>query len=88
MTHSPRFLKKRITQAVASLTAALAAAGTFVEARCFLCAYREAVPCIFFVMFGLFSLSVMFGLELDIPKRDILGKPEYDRGEAEDDRKA
>jgi hypothetical protein len=30
----------------------------------------------------------MFGLELDIQKRDILGKPEYDRGEAEDDRKA
>ena len=63
---SPRFLKKRITQAVASLTAALAAAGTFVEARCFLRTYREAVPCIFFVMFGLFSLSVMFGLEPDI----------------------
>ena len=41
-------------QAVASLTAAPAALRTFVEARCFLCAYREAVPCIFFVMFGLF----------------------------------
>ena len=84
---SPRFLKKRITQAVASLTrgrpwalagcganlcwsgqavasltAALAAAGTFVEARCFLRAYREAVPCIFFVILELFSLSVIFGL--------------------------
>ena len=62
MTHSPRFLKKRITQAVASLTAALAAVGTFVEARCFLRAYREAVPCIFFVILELFSLSVIFGL--------------------------
>ena len=59
---SPRFLKKRITQAVASLTAALAAAGTFVEARCFLRAYREAMPCIFFVILGLIFLSVMFGL--------------------------
>ena len=75
---SPRFLKKRITQAVASLTAALAAAGTFVEARCFLRAYREAVPCIFFVMFGLFSLSVMFGLEPDISLTDSPVKPGND----------
>ena len=81
MTHSPRFLKKRITQAVASLTAALAAAGTFVEARCFLCAYREAVPCIFFVMFGLFSLSVMFGLEPDISLTDSPIKPGNDEKE-------
>ena len=81
MTHSPRFLKKRITQAVASLTAALAAAGTFVEARCFLCAYREAVPCIFFVMFGLFSLSVMFGLEPDISLTDSPVKPGNDEKE-------
>jgi len=81
MTHSPRFLKKRITQAVASLTAALAAAGTFVEARCFLRAYREAVPCIFFVMFGLFSLSVMFGLEPDISLTDSPVKPGNDEKE-------
>ena len=79
--HSPRFLKKRITQAVASLTAALAAVGTFVEARCFLRAYREAVPCIFFVMFGLFSLSVMFGLEPDISLTDSPVKPGNDEKE-------
>ena len=78
---SPRFLKKLITQAVASLTAALAAAGTFVEARCFLRAYREAVPCIFFVMFGLFSLSVMFGLEPDISLTDSPVKPGNDEKE-------
>ncbi|GEM_PF-1048607 len=90
MTHSPRFLKKRITQAVASLTAALAAVGTFVEARCFLRAYREAVPCIFFVIlelfslsviFGLFSLSVMFGLEPDISLTDSPVKPGNDKKE-------
>ncbi len=90
MTHSPRFLKKRITQAVASLTAALAAVGTFVEARCFLRAYREAVPCIFFVIlelfslsviFGLFSLSVMFGLEPDISLTDSPVKPGNDEKE-------
>ena len=69
---SPRFLKKRITQAVASLTAALAAAGTFVEARCFLRAYREAVPCIFFVMFG---------LEPDISLTDSPVKPGNDEKE-------
>jgi hypothetical protein len=63
------------------LTAALAAAGTFVEARCFLCAYREAVPCIFFVMFGLFSLSVMFGLEPDISLTDSPVKPGNDEKE-------
>ena len=39
-------------QAVASLTAAPAALRTFVEARCFLCAYREFVPYIFFVILG------------------------------------
>ena len=64
-----------------SLAAALAAAGTFVEARCFLRAYREAVPCIFFVMFGLFSLSVMFGLEPDISLTDSPVKPGNDEKE-------
>ena len=73
--------RRRSAQAVASLTAALAAAGTFVEARCFLCAYREAVPCIFFVMFGLFSLSVMFGLEPDISLTDSPVKPGNDEKE-------
>ena len=63
------------------MTAALAAAGTFVEARCFLRAYREAVPCIFFVMFGLFSLSVMFGLEPDISLTDSPVKPGNDEKE-------
>ncbi|MFR7963496.1 MAG: hypothetical protein ACLU5H_05960 [Alphaproteobacteria bacterium] len=72
------------------MTAALAAVGTFVEARCFLRAYREAVPCIFFVIlelfslsviFGLFSLSVMFGLEPDISLTDSPVKPGNDKKE-------
>ena len=72
------------------MTAALAAVGTFVEARCFLRAYREAVPCIFFVIlelfslsviFGLFSLSVMFGLEPDISLTDSPVKPGNDEKE-------
>jgi hypothetical protein len=42
---------------------------------------------IFYVTLGLF-FSVILGLEPDIQKRDIWVKPEYDRGEAEDDRKA
>ena len=39
-------IKAREWQAVASLTATSAAARNFVEARCFLRAYREPVPCV------------------------------------------